>query len=91
MLSPGFRTEVLTAVNQSFAVYKIDMPFPTQVVLFHDQSEETDADDKVNGKAGMPVWETSRGHDGEPTLWAANGTPRDRQERTSSTSEAAAK
>ena len=32
----------------------IDLPFPTQQVLFHDQTEETDGD-RANQREGWPV------------------------------------
>lgn len=49
-----FRDRVLTAVKQSFDINGIDMPFPTQVVLFHDQSEETDGDRHMQ-REGWPA------------------------------------
>jgi hypothetical protein len=32
----------------------IDMPFPTQIILFHDQTEETDGD-RTRQREGWPV------------------------------------
>jgi small-conductance mechanosensitive channel len=37
-----FRDKVLTAVKNKLTANGIDMPFPTQQILFHDQTEETD-------------------------------------------------
>ena len=37
-----YRDRVLTSIKYLFDANGIDMPFPTQVTLFHDQSEETD-------------------------------------------------
>ena len=39
-----FRDRVLTAVKNKLTANGIDMPFPTQQILFHDQTEETDGD-----------------------------------------------
>ncbi len=49
-----FRDRVLTAIKQTFDVHGIDMPFPTRVVLFHDQSEETDGD-RQQQREGWPA------------------------------------
>ncbi len=37
-----FRDKVLTAVKNKLTANGVDMPFPTQQILFHDQTEETD-------------------------------------------------
>lgn len=47
-------SKVLTAVAQKLSSNGVDMPFPTQVVLFHDQTEETDGDRKRQ-REGWPV------------------------------------
>ncbi|MDY6899322.1 MAG: mechanosensitive ion channel family protein [Cyanobacteriota bacterium] len=39
-----FRDRVLSAVKNKLTSNGIDMPFPTQQILFHDQTEETDGD-----------------------------------------------
>lgn len=36
------KDKVLTAIRYALAKHGIDLPFPTQQVLFHDQTEETD-------------------------------------------------
>lgn len=36
------RDKVLTAIKNKLTANGIDMPFPTQQILFHDQTEETD-------------------------------------------------
>ena len=36
------RDRVLTAINNELIANGIDLPFPTQQILFHDQTEETD-------------------------------------------------
>ncbi|MFQ4146092.1 mechanosensitive ion channel family protein [Chlorogloeopsis sp. ULAP02] len=36
------RDRVLTAIKKKLTVNGIDLPFPTQQILFHDQTEETD-------------------------------------------------
>lgn len=38
------RDRVLSAVKQKLIENGIDLPFPTQQILFHDQTEETDGD-----------------------------------------------
>ena len=38
------RDRVLTAIRNRLRERGIDMPFPAQQVLLHDQSEETDGD-----------------------------------------------
>jgi small-conductance mechanosensitive channel len=38
------RDRVLDAIKQRLSEHGIDLPFPTQQVLFHDQTEETDGD-----------------------------------------------
>jgi small-conductance mechanosensitive channel len=35
---------VVSAIKKTLAEHGIDMPFPTQQILFHDQTEETDGD-----------------------------------------------
>ena len=46
--------EVLSAVKVKLSEAGIDMPFPTQHVLFHDQTEETDGD-RRRQREGWPV------------------------------------
>lgn len=46
--------KVLTAVKNKLSENGIDMPFPTQVVLFHDQTEETDGDRRQQ-REGWPA------------------------------------
>jgi small conductance mechanosensitive channel len=38
------RDQVLTAIKNKLTANGIDLPFPTQQILFHDQTEETDGD-----------------------------------------------
>ncbi|MDZ8053426.1 MAG: mechanosensitive ion channel family protein [Aulosira sp. ZfuVER01] len=38
------RDRVLTAIKKTLTANGIDLPFPTQQILFHDQTEETDGD-----------------------------------------------
>ena len=35
------RDKVLTAIKNKLVANEIDLPFPTQQILFHDSSEET--------------------------------------------------
>jgi small conductance mechanosensitive channel len=38
------RDKVLTAVKNQLTSHGIDLPFPTQQILFHDQTEDSDGD-----------------------------------------------
>jgi small-conductance mechanosensitive channel len=48
------RDRVLQAVAEALAGVGIDLPFPTQVVLFHDQTEEVDGD-RTRQREGWPA------------------------------------
>ena len=50
------RSEVLQAVAEALAAAGIDLPFPTQTLLFHDQTEETDGD-RRRQREGWPAGE----------------------------------
>jgi small-conductance mechanosensitive channel len=45
---------VITAVKNTLTEHGIDLPFPTQQVLFHDQTEETDGD-RRRQREGWPA------------------------------------
>jgi len=45
---------VLQRIAEAMAAGGIDLPFPTQVVLFHDQTEETDGD-RTRQREGWPA------------------------------------
>ncbi|MGV0029003.1 mechanosensitive ion channel family protein [Phormidesmis priestleyi] len=45
---------VLTAIKNKLTANGIDLPFPTQQILFHDQTEETDGD-RDRQREGWPV------------------------------------
>ncbi|OKH24062.1 mechanosensitive ion channel protein MscS [Hydrococcus rivularis NIES-593] len=47
------RDRVLTAIKHKLTANGIDLPFPTQQILFHDQTEETDGDRKSQ-REGWP-------------------------------------
>ncbi|MBE9192120.1 mechanosensitive ion channel family protein [Gloeocapsopsis crepidinum LEGE 06123] len=47
------RDGVLTAIKKTLTEHGIDMPFPTQQILFHDQTEETDGD-RTRQREGWP-------------------------------------
>ena len=47
-------SDVLLAVEKAYNGAGIDMPFPTQVHLFHDQTEETDGD-RAAQREGWPA------------------------------------
>jgi small-conductance mechanosensitive channel len=51
--------QCLTAIKNTLIANGIDLPYPTQQVLFHDQTEETDAD-RARQREGWPA-----GKDGE--------------------------
>lgn len=48
--------KVLTAVKNILTANGIDLPFPTQQILFHDQTEETDGD-RARQREGWPAGE----------------------------------
>ena len=48
------RDGVLKAVAEAISGAGMDLPFPTQVVLFHDQTEQTDGD-RRNQREGWPA------------------------------------
>lgn len=48
------RDKVLSAIKVKLKENGIDMPFPTQQILFHDQTEETDGDRKLQ-REGWPA------------------------------------
>ncbi len=48
------RDKVLSAIKKKLTANGIDLPFPTQQILFHDQTEETDGDRKRQ-REGWPV------------------------------------
>ncbi|MGB6300280.1 MAG: mechanosensitive ion channel family protein [Rivularia sp. (in: cyanobacteria)] len=50
-----FRDRVLSAVKNKLTASGIDMPFPTQQILFHDQTEETDGD-RNRQREGWPAY-----------------------------------
>lgn len=52
---------VLTALKRVLAKNGIDLPFPTQQILFHDQTEDTDGD-RARQREGWP----SQGEDPRP-------------------------
>lgn len=46
--------KVITAIKKKLDDEGVDMPYPTQVLLFHDQTEETDGD-RTRQREGWPV------------------------------------
>jgi len=48
------RDRVLTAIKNTLTANGIDLPFPTQQILFHDQTEETDGD-RSHQREGWPA------------------------------------
>ncbi len=49
---------VITAIKNALMSHGIDIPFPTQYVLFHDQTEETDGD-RTRQREGWPAGNNS--------------------------------
>ncbi|KST69989.1 mechanosensitive ion channel family protein [Mastigocoleus testarum] len=49
-----FRDKVLAAIKNKLTDSGIDLPFPTQQILFHDQTEETDGD-RIRQREGWPA------------------------------------
>jgi small conductance mechanosensitive channel len=50
------RGEVITALKKALVEEGIDLPFPTRVILFHDQTEEADGD-RSRQREGWPSGE----------------------------------
>jgi small conductance mechanosensitive channel len=48
------RDKVLTQCKQQLTAAGIDLPFPTQQILFHDQTEESDGD-RAHQREGWPA------------------------------------
>ncbi|MCA1991320.1 MAG: mechanosensitive ion channel family protein [Coleofasciculus sp. S288] len=48
------RDRVLSAIKKTLTANGIDLPFPTQQILFHDQTEETDGD-RSRQREGWPA------------------------------------
>lgn len=48
------RDKVLTAIKTKLTANGIDLPYPTQQILFHDQTEETDGD-RARQREGWPA------------------------------------
>jgi small-conductance mechanosensitive channel len=48
------RDKILAAIKDRLAEHGIDLPFPTQQILFHDQTEETDGD-RTRQREGWPA------------------------------------
>ena len=48
------RGRVIAAIRDSLNAAQIDMPYPTQVVLFHNQTDETDGD-RTRQREGWPA------------------------------------
>ena len=51
------RGRVIAAVRDALTKAQIDMPYPTQVMLFHDQTEESDGD-RRRQREGWPAGES---------------------------------
>lgn len=52
------RDRVLSAIKKTLTEHGIDLPFPTQQILFHDQTEETDGD-RSRQREGWPAGQKS--------------------------------
>jgi len=50
----NLQDRVLTAIKNKLTAHGIDLPFPTQQVLFHDQTEESDGD-RTRQREGWPA------------------------------------
>lgn len=56
------RDKVITAIKKKLVANGIDLPFPTQQILFHDQTEETDGN-RLRQREG---WPSGKGEVPEP-------------------------
>ena len=59
------KSEVLRAIRKVANDRGFDMPFPTQVVLFHDQTDENDGD-RARQREGWPSRPGDRGGNPRP-------------------------
>ncbi|HEY9621310.1 MAG TPA: mechanosensitive ion channel family protein [Crinalium sp.] len=50
----NMQDKVLIAIKKKLTAHGIDLPFPTQQILFHDQTEETDGD-RAQQREGWPA------------------------------------
>lgn len=50
----ALQDQVLTAIKKKLTAHGIDLPFPTQQILFHDQTEESDGD-RTRQREGWPA------------------------------------
>jgi len=50
------QSEVITTIKEKLLAHGVDLPFPTQQILFHDQTEETDGD-RARQREGWPAGE----------------------------------
>jgi len=48
------QSDVITGIRERLLAHGVDLPFPTQQILFHDQTEETDGD-RSRQREGWPV------------------------------------
>jgi hypothetical protein len=53
--------QVLAAIKNTLVANGIDLAFPTQQILFHDQTEETDGD-RTRQREGWPASPTFSTH-----------------------------
>lgn len=53
------RDRVLTAIKRTLGMHGIDLPYPTQMVLFHDQTEDSDGD-RARQREGWPAAPSAR-------------------------------
>jgi len=60
--------KVLTAIKNKLVANGIDLPYPTQQMLFHDQTEETDGD-RSRQREGWPA-----GRNGVPQTRSSSGS-----------------
>lgn len=58
------QSEVIAEIKQRLIAHGIDLPFPTQQVLFHDQTEETDG----NRRRQREGWPAGKGPIPEPRV-----------------------
>jgi len=74
------RDKVLTAIKNKLTANGIDLPFPTQQILFHDQTEETDGNrsrQREGWPAGNKEVPNSRSISGSLRKLVEMRTPRD--------------
>ncbi len=74
------RPRVIASVKQAAADHAIDLPFPTRIVLFHDQTEAADGD-RRRQREGWPAGAESPPRSRDSAAHRRQGVPRGDEDR----------